>query len=249
LRNWEIDQGVPDMFVEAQEKPNTASQTILYMSTLARSKGILDLLRAVALLRGEFPGVRLRVAGNWSEPDSETEALALIVSENLGNCVEFVGNVDGADKRNFLLNGDIFCLPTRYPYEGQPLVLLEAMSAGLPVLATRHGAIGSTILDGITGRLIPRDAGVEALANALRELLRYPAQLREFGAAGRRRYLKKIHAGSMSQKIIRRLLRRAYWVPAVDMYPCLPLRIGKRFLKTRRAFRRQTSLAMKKTQS
>ncbi len=161
------------------------------MSTLARTKGILELIRAVQILRKETPDIRLRIAGNWSENDTRFEALNVIEAENLAYQIEFVGTVDGAEKREFLSSGDVFCLPTRYPYEGQPLAVLEAMSASLPVLATRHGALGSTVVDGLTGRLLERDCTPEQLAAALQEMLAEPEKLRAQGLAARQRYCDK----------------------------------------------------------
>ncbi len=192
-----VENGVPDLFGETDPSGSivganrAAAPTILYMSTLARTKGILDLIAAVSLLRKELPEVRLRIAGNWSENDTRDEALGFIDREQLGGCVEFAGNVDNTAKREFLASGDVFCLPTRYPYEGQPLTVLEAMSAGLPVLSTRQGAIGSTVLDGVTGRLLEPGCQPDQLAEALRAMFSDREKLRAQGGAGRRRYLEK----------------------------------------------------------
>ena len=191
-----VENGVPDLFAQPEApgefiEANRAAPTILYMSTLARTKGILDLIAAVSLLRKELPDVRLRVAGNWSESDTRDEALGFIEREQLSGCVEFTGNVDLAAKRAFLTSGDLFCLPTRYPYEGQPLTVLEAMSARLPVLSTRQGAIGSTVLDGVTGRLLEPGCGPDELAEALRVMFSDRDKMRAQGVAGRRRYLEK----------------------------------------------------------
>lgn len=175
-------------------EPGAKSQdplTILYMGTLTRTKGILELTKALALLRASRTDVRLRVAGQWQEQGLRAEAEELVAREHLGAQVEFVGNVAGQGKAAFLASGDIFCLPTRYPYEGQPLVILEAMAAGLPVLSTEHGAIGSTVANGVTGRLLPKEASPERLAATLGEMLAEPAALQAYGRRGRERYLER----------------------------------------------------------
>ena len=70
--------------------------------------------------------------------------------------------------------------------EGFGVVFVEAMAAGLPVVACRAAAVPEVVLDGQTGVLVPpRDP--EALARALADLLRRPERARELGEAGRRR--------------------------------------------------------------
>jgi glycosyltransferase involved in cell wall biosynthesis len=142
--------------------------------------------------------VKLNVAGEWQEPDFREECLAAIQRHGLAEHVQFAGNVVGEAKAAFLASGDIFCLPTRYPYEGQPLVILEAMAAGLPVLSTDRGVIASTVIDGQSGRIFPQESTPEKLADTLAEMLRDPARLAAMGQAARERYearytLKECH--------------------------------------------------------
>ncbi len=188
-----VENGVPDPGAwelrRAQPAHSAHGPRLLYMSTLTRSKGILELLHAFALLRRGRPAARLDVAGQWQEPDLQREAAEFIAGKGLSDAVHFAGNVDGAAKSAFLAGGDLFCLPTYYPYEGQPLVILEAMAAGLPVLATTHGVIASTVQNGVTGCLLPKEPNAAALAQALEDLLSNPGLLAEYGRAGRQRYL------------------------------------------------------------
>ena len=71
-------------------------------------------------------------------------------------------------------------------YEGMPLVILEAMEAAVPVVASSVSGIPEVVMDGETGWLVPPEDPV-ALARALEELQRWPARGRERGEAGRRR--------------------------------------------------------------
>ena len=90
-----------------------------------------------------------------------------------------------SDARMLLDAADVFVLPSRH--EGMPLVLLEAMDAGLPVVATRVIGSEEVVVDGETGFLVPsQDAG--ALAVAIGRLLEDAGLRRRFGAAGRRRF-------------------------------------------------------------
>jgi glycosyltransferase involved in cell wall biosynthesis len=194
-----VENGVPDpgawevraKAAASRRSPEPDGGTVLYMGALTRSKGVLELLRALAELRKMRPAVRLRIAGEWTEDAARADATELIAREGLDAHVQFVGNVTGAAKAEFLASGDLFCLPTRYPYEGQPLVILEALAAGLPVVATRHAAIASTVGDGVAGRIVPVEATAEALAAALGDMLGAEGTLRDCGARARQRYLDR----------------------------------------------------------
>ena len=92
-----------------------------------------------------------------------------------------------SDARDFLTTFDVFVLPSRF--EGFPLVLLEAMLAGLPVVATDVGSVAEAVQDGETGLLVPPD-DVQALNEALHTLLDDPDLRRKLGDAGRARALE-----------------------------------------------------------
>lgn len=85
------------------------------------------------------------------------------------------------------MQADIFCLPSHYPQEGQPLVVLEAMAAELPVVATAWRGIADTVVDGVTGFLVPISDPV-AVSSKLAELVDDPDLRRRMGAEGRRRH-------------------------------------------------------------
>ena len=191
-RVFVVENGVPDLFAEQPERTDTARETLLYMSTLTRTKGILELIRALSLVRAARPGsdVRLRIAGEFQESSLKGETLALIDELHLKSFVSFAGNVTGAAKKEFLLSGELFCLPTRYSYEGQPLVLLEAMSAGLPVLTTDRGVIASTVIDSVDGWVLPEDAPHEELAYTLERMLSDRERMKEMGRNARQRFLR-----------------------------------------------------------
>jgi glycosyltransferase involved in cell wall biosynthesis len=186
VANGVPDPGAWDIRQKAARTPEPGGGTVLYMGALTRTKGIMALLHAVAVLKKTRPSVRLRVAGAWTEDAVRAESEELMAREDLGAHVEFAGNVTGAAKAEFLASGDVFCLPTRYPYEGQPLVILEALAAGLPVVATRHAALASTLGGIPAGRLIPVDARPGVLAGAIDELLCAGS---EVPACARQRYL------------------------------------------------------------
>lgn len=212
-RLYVVENGVPDPGAwelrtadresESSNSESGGPETVLFMSTLTRTKGILELIKAIGLLRQSRlrQKVCLKVAGTWQDEATRKEAEEFISREGLGAHISFAGNVAGADKAAFLAGGEVFCLPTRYPYEGQPLVILEALAAGLPVLAANHGAIASTVPDGVAGKLISKDASPEMLAEALSGMLADKAALRQYARKARERYLERYTLEACHQRL------------------------------------------------
>jgi glycosyltransferase involved in cell wall biosynthesis len=109
---------------------------------------------------------------------------------------ELLGRRD--DVPEILAGADIFALPTRW--EGLPLSIIEAMHAGLPVVATRVGGIPELVEDGRTGFLVPR-GDVAAFAEALGKLLD-PELRRKMGEAGRDRARRLFTAERMVRETL-----------------------------------------------
>jgi glycosyltransferase involved in cell wall biosynthesis len=144
---------------------------------LAPIKGIQYLIRALALLRKDVPGAALEIAGKGAEHASlEKEAQRLGVSAN----VHFLGWRD--DLPEVLRRWDVFVMPSLG--EGFGIAALEAMAAGLPVVASEVGGLPELVQHGRTGWLVP-PADAVALAERLRELFVNPEKRREMGEAGR----------------------------------------------------------------
>ena len=139
-------------------------------------KGHKELFEAMASLRERHPVHALIVGGGRRMEEVRQSAESL----GLAGAVHFLGpRPDVPDLLNAM---DIFVLPSYS--EGVSLALLEAMAAGLPVVATAVGGLPEVVTDGETGLLIPpRDAG--ALAGALARLLTDPALARRLGANAR----------------------------------------------------------------
>jgi glycosyltransferase involved in cell wall biosynthesis len=99
-----------------------------------------------------------------------------------------------SDVPALLASADIFVLSSRW--EGLPLAIIEAMMAGLPVVATRVGGVPELVVDGTTGLLVP-PSNAAALAAALRRLLGDGELARRMGAAGRRKALQEFSLDRM----------------------------------------------------
>ena len=155
---------------------------ILFLGNLLPSKGYVELLRAVEALLDEGVDVSAIFAGEVVDATGHERAQAAI---RHGGRIQFTGPVDAAMRAQLLTDADVLVLPSAD--EAQPLVILEAMAAGLPVVSTPRGAIPETVVDGVTGLLVePRDA--VALTHMLRTLATDGERRLALGAAGRARY-------------------------------------------------------------
>lgn len=151
---------------------------ILSVGRQAPYKGMDLLVFAFADIADKFP-VDLVIAG----PDMENGRLRRLVSRlQLGNRVKFLGFMEHRKIPTLLRNAEFFVLASRWDAFG--IAALEAMAAGVAVIAPRVGGFVDYIKDRRTGRLFsPGDLG--ALASAMRQLLLHPAEARSLGAAAR----------------------------------------------------------------
>jgi starch synthase (maltosyl-transferring) len=134
----------------------------LFVGRLDPQKGVDVLVRALAVARNQVASLHMLLAGSGPE----REYLARLVDDlGLGSYVHFLGWRD--DVSAVLRAADFFVLPSRW--EGMPNAVLEAMAAGLPVIATRAEGSMELVRNGETGRLVEID-DEHALANALVEL-------------------------------------------------------------------------------
>ena len=158
-------------------------------------KGQRDLLAAAA----QLDGVRVVLIGHDLEQGGRYRDLLEREARSLGleGRVTFTGH--RSDARALLAGLDVFVLPSWV--EGMPIVVLEAMAAGKPVVATAVGGTPELVVDGETGVLVPpRDP--EALARALTELLDEPERARRLGEAGRARVRERFSEDAMTRRIL-----------------------------------------------
>ena len=166
---------------------------VLAIGRLIAQKDHETLLRSFARIRGRHPDARLAILG-WGALEEPTRALARELG--LADTVLLPGRIE---PQAWLERADVFAHTPRW--EGFGIVLLEAMLAGLPVVATRVSAVPEIVVDGETGVLT--DAGdTESIAAALEELLADPARRTALGAAGRARALSEFSVARMTERTI-----------------------------------------------
>ena len=162
---------------------------ILFVNLLTEAKGVITLLEACHLLAKRAILFQARFMGGFESPKFEQRVRLLVQESDLDGCISFLGVLSGAEKWKQFAQVDIFCLPTHHEAETFGVVLLEAMSFGLPVIATRWRGIPSVVQDGVCGFLVPVKDPV-ALAARLEQLIRDPELRRMMGQEGRKRYLE-----------------------------------------------------------
>ncbi len=161
-----------------------ASQPVVLMTgRLEAAKRPEVLVRACALLRGEFPGLVCLVAGGGSRFE---EVRALVRAQQAEGVVRLLGHRH--DVPELLRASDVFALCSWS--EGLSIAVLEAMAAGLPVVASRVPGMEEVVVDGATGYLV-EGGSPEACASALRSLLAAPEKALAMGQAGYNKYLEE----------------------------------------------------------
>jgi glycosyltransferase involved in cell wall biosynthesis len=130
------------------------------------------------------PDAQATFAGQWRTSGEEKKAVELMSRFGLAARCRFIGEVSGQDKIRAYQSHDIFVFPPVEP-EGLPWVLLEAMSASLPVVTTDQGAIAELVEHPNTGLIVPPTA--EQVAESICSLLDNSAAARAMGERGRKR--------------------------------------------------------------
>jgi glycosyltransferase involved in cell wall biosynthesis len=161
--------------------------TVLFLGNLIREKGVFVLLQAAAKVVAAHPSVRFVFAGDWPLQSDRVEAERTIRESGIQQHVSFTGVVWGEQKWQLLVDADALVFPTYYYMESHPLVVVEALCAGLPVISTRWAAIPEMIEDEVNGLLAaPRDA--DDLADKILRLIRDPSMREKMSRANRQRF-------------------------------------------------------------
>lgn len=169
-----------------------ASLRVLYVANDFATKGASTLVKALA-----EPGLEQAVVRMVGAPPEEvaqgTERLA--VELGIAERVDLLGGIEGQEKWRAYEWADVFAYPTEN--DGQPLVILEAMAAGLPIVASTYGGIPDTVAE--TALLVaPGDHA--GLADALRSLIERPALRDELSHAARGRFVTRYTLESFQQR-------------------------------------------------
>ncbi|WFL78713.1 glycosyltransferase family 4 protein [Altererythrobacter arenosus] len=160
----------------ASDKP----LSVLYLSNMIPEKGYLLLRDAALELERKLPGcTQVNFAGAFQSKAEEEKFLDSISS---ADNMKYHGVVNGDEKRTLLAEADILALPTFYPYEGQPICILEGYASGCAVLTTDHSGIFDVFEPGRNGWEVEKGSS-ESIIDALSECLARRDKVAKTGAS------------------------------------------------------------------
>ena len=148
---------------------------VLYLAHYMREKGIFAAAQAVVLANQILTSrkcpvqMKLLAAGTFATNEEEVEFGELLKSPEFAGAVDCLGFVSGLEKQKALCEADLFCFPTRYSAENQPVTLIEAMALGLPIVTTRWRSIPEMFPPGYPGLVADQSTG--PIADALLALM------------------------------------------------------------------------------
>jgi len=192
LRTEVVYNGVP--LAVPVPRPPGQPPTLLTVASLRGLKGHRVLLEACARLAAREVRFRVQLAGDGPEREYLERITAAL---GLSGTVRFLGERD--DVPALMARADVFVLPTT-GREGLGISALEAMAAGLPVVASRVGGLPEIVSNGRTGCLVP-PGDAAALEGAIHDLLSNPDRARSLGQEGRRRVERDFSARAMVRNV------------------------------------------------
>ena len=173
-------------------------ETILYVGRLEKYKGVHFLIEAFTEVKPSFPNSRLLIVGSGSYKE---KLVNLTSSFGLQDSVSFLENVPQEHLTKLYSSSNVFV--TLSQFEGQPIALIEAMSSGLPVIATKVGAIPELVQHGRNGFLLDFPPNKKALIDVITFLLGNPDSSAKIGLEARKSILSKFSWEKTVQSLIK----------------------------------------------
>ncbi len=204
-----VDMGVPSGRVQVTStmfdgrtfrglsaKGHNSTKELIFMSRFVREKGVYELLDGFVGVARKYPEAHLTLLGDGPERAGMEQRVAELELEGR---VSFAGYLRGSEKAQLLLDADLFVFPTYYG-EGCPVVLLEAMAAGLPVVTHAAGGIPDLFTDGEHGILLD-SVTPELIQQAVEKLLADERLQSEIGERNRKYAWERFEAGTVTREM------------------------------------------------
>jgi len=180
------------------EKRKTDKISILYLSNLFPAKGTIEFLKMARMVVDSGKPVRFILAGAATSASFHQKIKQMISDLKLKDDVETVGAVYDSAKERLFHESDIFVFPTQN--DAFPLVNIEAMRAGLPIVSSNEGCIPEMVIDGFNGYIVkPHD--IEQLSDRVLKLINDDKLRIKMGKAGRKLYEKYFTTQAYEKKL------------------------------------------------
>lgn len=172
------------------EKYENEKPHILFLSNLIIEKGVLVLLDALKILKGKELGFICDFVGSETKDMDAVRFAKEAKERGLDDVAIYHGRKYGKEKKKYFHQADIFAFPTFYFNECFPLVNLEAMEYGLPVISTNEGGIPDEIINGKNGFVVEAE-NAEMLAGSIEKLIIDKPLRKTMGEEGRKMFIKR----------------------------------------------------------
>ena len=185
-----VPNGLPDEAHTPNVQQAKKVLNVLFVGLLEESKGEMVLCQALNILKKKGVLCRARIAGDFKSIEYRKKFFDYIMQNQLNDEIDYIGVIRGDAKEKAFRESDVFCFPSYFHSESFPLVLIEAMSYGLPIVSTYWRGIVDMVEDGFNGYL----TGVkspEEVADKLELLAKDVALRKEIGMNSRRLFEEK----------------------------------------------------------
>ena len=191
-----------DTAMYQQRNHSETGKKLLFVGRLASIKGLPVLIDAIKLLVMNYPNLVLTIVGDGPDRrllEEQTKQLGLESN------IHFIGPLSQTEVANNLASTDVFVLPSFG--EGVPVVLMEAMASGVPVVATQIAGIPELVEDGISGYLVP-PGDQKLLADRINDLLSNSELRQQMGQSGREKVKEEFNSLIEANRILTILQNR-----------------------------------------
>jgi colanic acid/amylovoran biosynthesis glycosyltransferase len=189
-------------FIFQVRKPSDRTVRILTIARLVEKKGVEYGIRAIAKLGQKFPNLEYQIVGDGPLKQNLQE---LIQELQIGNNVKLLGWKQQQEIAEILAQTHIFMAPSVTSQDGDgegiPVVLMEAMACGMPIVSTMHSGIPELVEHGVSGFLVA-ERDVDALAEKLSYLIQNPETWEKIGAAGRAYVEKYYNISRLNEQLV-----------------------------------------------
>ena len=192
-----VPNGVPSSSFTTERRPPTGTWTLGVVALFRPRKGIETLLEALAVLRSRNFDVRLRAVGGFESPVYKADVLGQAERLDLASSIDWIGFTRNVNRE--LAKMHMLVLPSLFG-EGLPMVVLEAMAAGLPVVASRVEGVPEAVVHRETG-LLAEPGSVSELARSIEEIISGNVEYAELSRGARSRHAERFSDVKMAEGV------------------------------------------------